>query len=169
MSVQPPVAGTGHNSDPVLAQKIKDGYKAVLEAGKGVVREAIKFGELLNSEKGPRDHGTWLIWLKTNCGLSERTAQRYMWLAQNKSKLETELRKSDLSLNKAIALLSGEKKKRDELSASDKYDKCQETLIKKLQDLTTHQEREAAAGETIKQLKATVAAMKQAAEQAKAA
>src|SRR5262249_24189032 len=42
------------------------------------ISRAIKAGELLKEAKAKLPHGEWLSWLKKQCELSQRTAQRYM-------------------------------------------------------------------------------------------
>jgi len=57
-------------------------------------------------------HGEWLPWLKDNCHLPERTAERYMYVASNEPKLADALAAksatmADLnSLNEAVRLIS---------------------------------------------------------------
>ena len=64
--------------------------------------------------KGRMEHGEWLPWLKQNCGVPERTAQRYMRLADGSSRPDTR-RKSDtmadLTLTGAERLLGADEKK----------------------------------------------------------
>jgi hypothetical protein len=155
-----PTAGIGHNSD--LAQKIKDEYSRILDGGKDIVARAIKFGEMLNDSKGTIGHGDWLIWLKTNCNMSERTSQRYMDMAKpdNKRKIENwlrGLRPGQASLNKAIAQIKVSKRKTI-ATASEQYDACEKKLIEKLQNLSPNSV-EAAAAETVSKLKEAVAGM----------
>jgi Protein of unknown function (DUF3102) len=44
----------------------------------------------LEEAKGLLKHGQWLPWLQGNCGISERTAQRYMRPSRNSNKFVTD-------------------------------------------------------------------------------
>jgi hypothetical protein len=155
-----------------VADKIKAEYKTLVEATRSIVPRAIRFGELLNDEKAKTRHNDWLDYLKDKCDLQKRTAQRYMDLAkpENKQRLEAAMRAMEpkdvasLSLNKAMAIAKGSTGGgTEDRTAVQKYDKCEETLIKKLKDVSAEDGVEAAEeamDQTIKQLKDTVATMK---------
>jgi hypothetical protein len=72
-----------------LADKINaehDACRATMQKG---LEHALKAGQLLMEAKSGLAHGEWLPWLQTNCpDISERTAQRYMRLAENGDELE---------------------------------------------------------------------------------
>jgi hypothetical protein len=99
-----------------LAEEIYTRHTKIVAAKRNIVAEAIGVGELLNQAKARMKHGEWLPWLKNNCLLSERTANRYMWTAkpENKQKLEQVLAAksatmADLdSLNEAVWMISEE-------------------------------------------------------------
>src|SRR2546425_10832770 len=80
----------GDNRLPELAERIKTGHKQIRDAlnVKGLVPKAIMIGDWLNEAKPKVGHGEWQKWLKDNCGLSIRSATRYMSLASNKAPLE---------------------------------------------------------------------------------
>jgi DUF3102 family protein len=135
------------------ADKVK--HAAVRQAN--VVSRAIKAGELLKEAKAKMPHGEWLLWLKKQCELSQRTAQRYMKLADDRPKIERVQREknatvADLTLNQALKLF------KPPPNPSDLYDNAEATLIKKLQDLSA-EDAEAAIKGTIKKLKDAVAAL----------
>ena len=98
---------------PDLASRIRVGHSAVIEAKKNIVRKAIEVGEWLKQAKDSPEmkHGQWLPWLKASCpDISERTAQRYMELADKKEKLEEVMKlksatMADLTLAGAVELL----------------------------------------------------------------
>jgi hypothetical protein len=69
------------NRLPVLEADIKAAHEACAGAARASIEHAIKCGELLTEAKCLLKHGQWLPWLHNNCGLSERSAQRYMRLA----------------------------------------------------------------------------------------
>jgi hypothetical protein len=100
--------------DPLmeLAKEIYTRHTKIVAAKKNIVAQAIEVGELLNQAKAMVEHGEWLQWLKDNCLLKERTAERYMHLATNKKKLAEMLSAKSVSvsdlehLNEAVRLIS---------------------------------------------------------------
>jgi nucleotide-binding universal stress UspA family protein len=94
------------NSLTDLAARIRAEHDAVGEALRNSVQHAIAAGELLIEAKNQIEHGQWLPWLRDHCGVSERSAQRYIRLARNKVQLANTTCVSDLSLNGALALLT---------------------------------------------------------------
>jgi hypothetical protein len=96
----------GSNALPVLAARIKAEHNAVSTALMDSLRHAIACGEALIEAKALAAHGGWLPWLES-CGISERTAQRYIRLARNRSTIETKSDTvSDLGIRGALALIS---------------------------------------------------------------
>jgi hypothetical protein len=97
-----------------LADQIKAAYAAIGEACKDVVNRAIVMGDLLNQAKQRVGHGNWAGWLQDNCSLSERTAQRYMNIADNKQKIAEHIRSQEsksatmasLTLSQVAGLIS---------------------------------------------------------------
>jgi uncharacterized protein (DUF2235 family) len=73
----------GSNRLPIIEAQIKIEHDAHLSAVRTSIEHAIKAGALLEEAKGLLKHGQWLPWLSDHCGLSDRTAQRYMRLARN--------------------------------------------------------------------------------------
>jgi len=149
------VTNASENIDKAKQDADKVKHAAVRQAN--VVGRAIKAGELLKEAKAKMSHGEWLPWLKKQCELSQRTAQRYMKLADDKPRLDqTQRAKSatvaDLTLNQALKLF------KPPPNPSDLYDKAEATLIKKLQDLSAGDAETAIKG-TIKKLKDAVAAL----------
>jgi Protein of unknown function (DUF3102) len=147
-----------------LASRIKTYHAAVLEHARNVVDKAISAGLLLKEAKSKVPYGEWLSWLKEHCELSERTAHRYMQLANNKRKIEDALRgksatMATLSLNKAIKLIEAHPDTEGGDGAASKYAKTQEALIKRLQDLLP-EDAEEAAQRTIQELQKVVAEIK---------
>jgi Protein of unknown function (DUF3102) len=101
-----------------LATRIRVGHSAVIEGKKNIVRKAIEVGGWLNEAKAKVEHGEWLPWLKANCQISERTAQRYMHLADAKEPLEIVMSSksatmADLTLEDAMELLRPSESKAD--------------------------------------------------------
>jgi hypothetical protein len=146
--------------------EINTAYKAMTDAAKDIVPRAIRFGELLNRAKDETRHNDWLTWLKENCALEKRTAQRYMKLATNKAKVNAWLQGlsvdevRDVSLNKALAVASdkaggggGSK------TVMQRYTSAEETLIKKLKELELS-DAETCVASTTRQLKDTLSTLK---------
>ncbi|MGA2493333.1 MAG: DUF3102 domain-containing protein [Roseiarcus sp.] len=75
------------NRLPVLAEQIKEAHAGVFDAAKTAADCAIEAGRALIEAKMLVAHGGWAPWLIANVGFSERTARRYMQIAQ--SGLET--------------------------------------------------------------------------------
>jgi len=97
-------APMGDNSLPELAARIRAEHAAVGDA----MKHAIVAGELLIEAKEKVARGDWLMWLKDNCRLSERTAQTYMRIARELGKLEPAKaqRVADLSVRDAVRQLA---------------------------------------------------------------
>ena len=71
---------------------------------------ALQAGDLLNKAKVSVPHGGWKDWLAKHCNLSERTAQRYMKLAENRQMIEAKMKTAtvaDLTLRQAERLIAG--------------------------------------------------------------
>jgi hypothetical protein len=103
----------GSNSLADLAARIRAEHDAAGGALKRSLQHAIAAGELLLEAKDQLKHGQWLPWLES-CGISERTAQRYIRLVHNRKAIETKSDKmSDLSVSGALAMITAP---RDELS-----------------------------------------------------
>jgi len=96
-----------------LATKAKEAHSIVVNAPRVVLQHAITAGAALNEAKAKVGHGKWLAWLKDNCpDISDRTAERYMKLADGKAKLEKKLQDpakfdivSNLTINEALRLI----------------------------------------------------------------
>jgi Protein of unknown function (DUF3102) len=172
-----------------LTMRIKNTLAAMAIAAKDVVRRAMAAGDDLVKAKAQVEHGKWGEWLKTNFAMTERTAQRYMELANGRTKLEKELAKSDimsdltgLTINKALGLIKDQSDQSESASppassdsdedegdvvssvnASDEYDEVEEELIDKLEALPLA-EAEAAVKETIKRLNKALTSKRKAVE-----
>jgi hypothetical protein len=78
-----------------LASRIKAEHAAIVEATKAIgsiVQRAMTLGDMLAQAKSKLQHGEWLPYLKDNCQLSERTAQRYMAVGSRRKELEETLK-----------------------------------------------------------------------------
>ena len=71
-----------------LADRINAEHQACHAAVKKGLEHALEAGRLLLETKAGLAHGEWLPWLKENCpDISERSAQRYIRLAENQEDL----------------------------------------------------------------------------------
>jgi len=64
---------------------LHEGLKALLQRG---IEQALEIGKLLTEKKSELKHGQLGPWIRDNLIFSERTAQRYMSLFENRSKIE---------------------------------------------------------------------------------
>jgi hypothetical protein len=90
-----------------LGAQVKAQHEASVAASKRVVEHAMVAGDLLIEAKAQLEHGEWLPWLRDQCGISARTAQRYVRLAENRSVIEAKYDTvSYLTLRAALELLA---------------------------------------------------------------
>ena len=68
----------GDNYLPALAHAITVALAGYRNAALKSAEHAIEAGRLLVDAKAAVAHGEWSAWLKANCSLGERSAQRYM-------------------------------------------------------------------------------------------
>jgi len=143
-----------------LATIIKEAHADVEAAGRNIINKAFKAGGALIEAKRQVGHGHWLVWLRDNCGVSERRAQDYMKLAANRSKIEAEMKSAptaDLSLKWALGLIK--QPPGDGNGSLGKYEKARTELIKKLRALEPGDVEDAAQA-TIVALQEVVVAVK---------
>jgi hypothetical protein len=75
--------------DNDLAPRIIREHEAAREHGRQAIEHAVAAGDLLIEAKGKVPKGQWLDWVNENCHFSERTAQAYMRLAEQKEVLRS--------------------------------------------------------------------------------
>ena len=96
-----------------LAETIQREHRAVGHAAGNMLSHAMAAGDALASAKAEVSPGGWGRWLKSECDLADRTAQRYMQLAAARVQLETNpSRATDLSITGALRLLGNQPRKR---------------------------------------------------------
>lgn len=78
-------------------------HRAAMHAGIAMVRHAAASGEALIAAKAQVRHGEWLTWLAANFEASVKTAERFMLIAANSSRV-TNL--EEPSLRKALEAIS---------------------------------------------------------------
>ena len=95
----------------ILSERINEADRNAQDSAKKAVVWGIECGKSLNEAKAIVKHGEWLIFLKDNCEVSERTAQNYMRLANAYPAIDAENTKrvADLSLREALKELSSPK------------------------------------------------------------
>jgi hypothetical protein len=91
-----------------LAKQINAEHLKIIGALRSGVNHGIKAGSLLIAVKETKlKHGEFLPWVRTNCRISERTAQLYMSLARHASEIEANTKSiADLTISGAIALIA---------------------------------------------------------------
>lgn len=95
----------GSNYLAELRDRLKDEHAAVAKALKTSLKHALTAGDILIEAKARLKHGEWLPWI-ASCGLSVRTAQRYMSLARNRPEIEAQIRHvSYLDIAGALAMI----------------------------------------------------------------
>jgi hypothetical protein len=76
------IPASGHNRLIALAADIRQAHQEVQQGALAVAERTLAAGHALLEAKSLVRHGAWNTWLRDNCGLSERSAQRYMQLAR---------------------------------------------------------------------------------------
>lgn len=154
--------------DPLadLATRIKGHHAAVKDAAKNVIEKAIAAGTLLKEAKDKVGHGKFLPWLAENCELSERTAENYMKIANNRHKLDALMKSAanaNLTLARALQAIKDDPGREGGLGSMGKYKRAQAILIKKLRQLPADDMADAVQ-RTIAELNEAAATMKRSGE-----
>lgn len=150
---------------------ITQAFKDAKTANHKIVGRAIELGQLLSHIRDLVGHGQWLPWLKAKCpDIKERTAQRYMKLAEKKTELQTKIKSDtmtdfaadtippDMTLAAAFRLIE-DKSGGGQDTPSGAYEKVEQRLIKKLKDLDVPT-AEASVANTIKSLNTQLTVLK---------
>jgi Protein of unknown function (DUF3102) len=150
-----------------LARKIKLEHQEITRAKKNIVERAMQIGDWLSEAKNRAGHGNWLKWLGNNCqGISERTANIYMKLAEGREKLKS-AETADFTINEALRRLADDGSTGTGTGGngnsggaggnpSDKIDRITDRLLKLLKELNDADKREtaeAAVANVMKRLK----------------
>jgi hypothetical protein len=133
-----------------FARAINDKLSQMVAAARTSFTRAIEIGELLKQAKERVGHGNFEAWVNDNCQLSYRSARRYMKLADDRTKIEEQLRLeapgkmanvANLNVATAQRLLAPPKKpateeaKPPEPTAADRYTDIESDLLRALLDL----------------------------------
>lgn len=94
------------NSLTDLRERLKAEHAAAAKAVTTGLSHAMAAGDILIEAKAQVKHGQWLPWLEL-CGVSERSAQRYIRLAKHRTIIEEKSDTvSDLGISDALMLLA---------------------------------------------------------------
>jgi Protein of unknown function (DUF3102) len=74
-----------------LASKIKGEYAAIQMKSKDAFRQMMNFGDTLIEAKIKVGHGNFGKWIEKECGISQRSVERYMRLAANRKIIEAKI------------------------------------------------------------------------------
>ena len=162
-----------------LAKRINEKYSEIVASLRTTFIRAVEIGELLEQAKDRVGHGNFEVWLSSHCQLSFSTARRYMKLAEDRPKIEEQLKLesqqsgksvklTDLNLSSARRLLAAPKEGSgpSKPPTTEKYKTIENDLIACLKELRDKAESYAAG--TIEALKETVEDQKNLIEQAQA-
>ena len=94
-----------------LAIGINDALRSMTGMALHIVQSAMEAGDLLTKAKAAVAHGEWAQWLEVNCKLSDRTARRYMALAEGRGTIEAVMESkmatvADLTIRQAERLIT---------------------------------------------------------------
>jgi len=89
-----------------LAAQINAEHEATEANARATIKHARDAGELLRQVKAQVGHGNWLPWIQQYCQFSERTARRYMEIADRWAELANRPRVADLTLREGLRLLA---------------------------------------------------------------
>jgi len=93
-----------------LAATVRTAHAGAMRATTNLIEHMLAAGDALIAAKAAVGHGNWLSWLREECDLSERQAQKYMTIARGRAVLEANpTRGADLALTAALKLLSSRK------------------------------------------------------------
>ena len=93
-----------------LAAAVRTAHAGVMLAATNLIEHMLAAGDALIAAKATVGRGNWLSWLREECDLSERQAQKYMTIARGRAVLEANPpRGADLTLTAALKLLPSKK------------------------------------------------------------
>jgi hypothetical protein len=89
-----------------LADAVRQHHSRVIGCAHQTFEHARHAGVALNEAKDQMPHGAWKIWVRENCDVSVRTAQKYMQIANNWNELQTKAPSTALlTIDTAVNLL----------------------------------------------------------------
>src|SRR6516225_11751853 len=90
-------------SVPDLAKAINEKYSQIVSSLRTTFIRAVEIGELLEQAKDRVGHGNFEAWLVSHYQMSFSTARRYMKLAEDRPKIEEQL-KLETASGKSVKL-----------------------------------------------------------------
>lgn len=105
------IAGSAEPTLDELAKRIKSSHEILVITARNLIVRAIEIGKDLLKAKAMQGHGNWGKWLEDNCALNDRTARRYMEIANGEATLAAKIKSdtmSELTLNEAKRLIDEE-------------------------------------------------------------
>jgi hypothetical protein len=123
-----------------LARRIQAEHEAVIAAVKSNAEHAMADGDLLIQAKAKVNHGGWQLWLKEHCAFSERTAQVYMQLAENRAVIEAKAQRvADLTLRGAVKAIAAPEP-RTEVATAQSTSRLAHTIEQQKPKRVTHRD-----------------------------
>lgn len=107
---------------PDLALQINQHHEAAQRNAQKAIERAFQCGEALAQAKAQVKHGEWLTWLQANTIISERTARKYMMVANNRAALENGT-EADLTVNGALRALAKPRHRIYDISTEEQRDR----------------------------------------------
>src|SRR5262245_9596976 len=118
-----------------LAATVRTAHAGAMLATTNLIEHMLTAGDALIAAKAAVRHGNWLSWLREECDLSERQAQKYMTIARGRAVLEANpTRGADLTLTAALKLLPSKKTP----SVTGQISRARGISNRKAQKLTRH-------------------------------
>lgn len=106
-----PLHTLGLQKPPPLSRTIADVTAEIRFYKAQTVQSVIEIGKRLTEAKGLLEHGQWMTWLEQNVEISDRTARKYMQLAEQFSNRPPV---ANLTYTKLLALLAVPEEAREE-------------------------------------------------------
>ena len=107
----PPLHTLGLQKPPPLSRTIADVTAEIRFYKAQTVQSVIEIGRCLTEAKGLLEHGQWMTWLEQNVEISDRTARKYLQLAEQFSNRPPV---ANLTYTKLLALLAVPEEAREE-------------------------------------------------------
>jgi hypothetical protein len=140
-----------------LAAGIYECHEDASRAWHRCVARAMEAGDLLKQAKDIAGHGNFMRWLKDDCKIPARSAERYMQLADNRKTIEEQMKSAavaNLTLRQAERLIAKSSNGQSSPSgepakiiggndAQDAVTTARENLLAKLKTLRRNDERKA--------------------------
>jgi|SRR5215212_5150336 len=121
---------TGGVFEDPLATRINVKYRELESLARSTVEVAVELGGMLLEKKSALPHGEWLPWVRAYFEGSERQAERFMQIYNNRDKLRANsTRVADMSLRQALRITSPPPKKEQEEDSTKSTDPL---FVKKL-------------------------------------